>query len=73
MNRSRCCSSPQYQHEPAAEKYTDKVDKLVLRHHVIERVGKAHETSKTKQELKSKLDKINVETKQYMKGAENQC
>ena len=59
--------------EPAAEKYTDDIDKLTIRHRVIGRVGRAHETSKTKQELKSKLDKIHVETKQYMKGAKKRC
>jgi len=57
----------------AANKYTKDVDDLTIRHKVIERVGKAHETCKTKRELKSKLDKIDEETKQYMKGAEKRC
>ena len=59
--------------EPAAERYTDEVDKLTIRHRIIERVGRAHETSKTKRELKGKLDRIDVETKQHMKGAEKRC
>ena len=57
----------------AADSYTNKVDDQLLRHRVIERVGEAHETSITKQEVKRKCDKIDAEVKQYMKAAEKRC
>ena len=56
-----------------ADKYTLNVDKYIVRHRVIERVGRAHETSKTKQQCKEKLDSIDKETKEHMKGAEKKC
>jgi hypothetical protein len=39
-----------------AAKYTSDVDDYIMRHRVIERIGRAHETSKTKQQCKGKLD-----------------
>ena len=56
-----------------AGRYSDKVEQQTLQHRVIERVGNAHETSRTKEEVKRKCDKIDVEVKQYMKGAEKRC
>ena len=56
-----------------ADKYISEVDKYIIRHRVIERVGRAHETSKTKQQCKEKLDCIDRETKEHMTGAEKKC
>ena len=53
-----------------AEKYSTKVEQQILQHRVIERVGNAHASSCIKKEVKRKCDQIDVETKQYMKGAE---
>ena len=57
----------------AAPKYVDKVESLMLRHRVIERLGEAHVASSTKEEVKRKCDKIDTEVKQYMKAAEKKC
>ena len=56
-----------------AGKYSEDVERQTLQHRVIERIGNAHETSPTKEEVKRKCDKIDVEVKQYMKGAEKRC
>ena len=56
-----------------ARKYSDKLEQQILQHQVIERVGNAHETSCTKEEVKRKCDKIDMEVKQHMKGAEKRC
>ena len=53
-----------------ARKYSDKLEQQTLQHRVIERVGNAHETSCTKEEVKRKCDKIDMEVTQHMKGAE---
>ena len=55
------------------ESYNDKLDDQVIRQRVIERVGEAHETSKSKSEVKRKVDKIDSETRQYMRAAERKC
>ena len=47
-----------------AGKYSDKVEQQTLQHRVIERVGNAHETSLTKEEVKRKCNEIDVEVKQ---------
>ena len=59
--------------EPAALRYEDKLEDQVVRNNVIQRVGKVHETSRSKEEVKRRLDKIDNETKQYQKGAERRC
>ena len=56
-----------------ADQYTEKVDDYIVRHRVIERIGRAHETSKTKQQCKAKLDCIDKETKEQMKASEKRC
>ena len=57
----------------AAAKYSDEVERLTLQHKVIERVGQAHDTCKSKLAVKRQCDKIDVEIKQYMRGAERRC
>ena len=56
-----------------ADRYTKKVEDYIVRHKVIERIGRAHETSKTKQQCKEKLDCIDRQTKEYIRGAEKRC
>ena len=56
-----------------AERYTQKVDNNIVRHRVIERIGRTHEMSKTKQQCKAKLDCTNKETKDQMKASEQRC
>ena len=56
-----------------AERYTKKVEDYTVRHRVIERIGRAHETSKTKQQCKAKLECIDQETKEQMKASEKRC
>ena len=59
--------------EYAADNYTEDVQEKVLQHRVIERIGQAHKESDDKEEVKRKLDKIDVETRQYFRGAEKRC
>merc|ERR1712086_1047263 len=57
----------------AASNYVGRLEELIVDHKLIERVGKAHESSKSKEKLKEKLDVIDAEQEQYMKGAEKKC
>ena len=57
----------------ATAKYTSEVESSITRHRVIERIGRAHETSTTKQQCKTKLDNIDQQTKEHMRGAEKRC
>ena len=57
----------------AASNYVGRLEDLIVDHKLIERVGKAHESSKSKEKLKKKLDIIDAEQEQYMKGAEKKC
>ncbi|KAL7524606.1 hypothetical protein ACHAWF_001017, partial [Thalassiosira exigua] len=59
--------------EPAALRYEDKLENQVVRNNVIQRVGEVHEMSRSKEEVKRRLDKIDNETKQYQKGSEKRC
>ena len=57
----------------AAASYTAAVEGLTERHRVIERIGLAHDRCGSQAQLKRCLDKIDQETKEYMRGAENKC
>ena len=54
-------------------KYTTEGERNITRHRIIERIGRAHETSTTKQQCKAKLDNIDQQTKEHMRGAEKRC
>ena len=54
----------------AASNYVGRLEDLIVDHKLIERVCKAHESSKSKEKLKQKLDIIDAEQEQCMKGAE---
>lgn len=59
----------------AAGNYNTILQQQVLRHNIVQRVGEAHDQARIKHKavVKEKLDKIDEETKQYMKGAEKRC
>ena len=54
----------------ASEDYTDRFEHLVLKHKLIERLGKAHESISVAQVVKENINKIDIESKQYMAHAE---
>ena len=59
---------------PSAELYyTNRLEELITKHKVVERVGQAHESSTSKASLKIKLDKIDEEQKYYMLHADKKC
>ena len=57
----------------AADDYSDRIKHLVLEHELIERLGKAHESSSVAKIKKENINKINTEIKQYMAHAEKKC
>ena len=57
----------------AAEDYSDIFEHLVLEHKLFERLGKAHELSSVAQIVKENINKIDVESKQYMAHVEKKC
>ena len=57
----------------AAEDYSDRFENLVLKHKLIERLGKAHESISVAQIAKENINKIDIESKQYMAHAEKKC
>ena len=54
-------------------KYNDKLENLVLEHRIIERMGEAHERSRTDAEAKNKMDTVDMEFTDYKKSAEKDC
>ena len=57
----------------AAEDYSDRFEHLVIKHKLIERLGNAHESRSVAQTAKENINKIDIESKQYMAHAENKC
>ena len=57
----------------AAYDYCDIFEHLVLEHKSIERLGKAHESRSVAQMSKENINKINIESKQYMAHMEKKC
>ena len=53
--------------------YINKLEELITKHKIVERVGQAHENSTSKASLKIKLDKIDEEQKDYMLHVEKKC
>ena len=54
----------------AAEDYSDRFEHLVLKHKLIERIVKAHESSSIAQIAKENINKIYIERKNYTAHAE---
>ena len=57
----------------ALTKYNERLESLVLEHRIIERMGAAHETSTSNEEVRSKMDAIDSELGNYMASSENTC
>ena len=57
----------------AVEDYSDRFEHLVLEHKLIERLGKAHESISVAQILKENINKIDIDSKQYMAHADKKC
>lgn len=57
----------------AALAYQERFEQLLLRHRIIERLGKAHEESKDNEEAETKINAIDAESGQYMLSAERKC
>ena len=53
--------------------YINRLEELITKHKIVERVGQPHENSTSKASLKIKLDKIDEEQKDYMLHAEKKC
>ena len=59
---------------PSANRYyINRLEELITKHKIVERVGQAHKNSTSKASLKIKLDKIDEEQKDYMLHAEKKC
>ena len=54
-------------------KYTDNLEANFARHRIIERTVEAQRSSKSKSEVKRRLDNIDVEARQYMAHSEKKC
>ena len=46
--------------------YINRLEELIMKHKIVDRVGQAHENSTSKASLKIKLDNIDEEQKYYM-------
>ena len=46
--------------------YISRLEELIMKHKIVERVGQAHKNSTSKASLKIKLDNIDEEQKDYM-------
>ena len=57
----------------AAEDYSDRFEHLGLEHKLIERLLKVHGYSSVAQIVKENINKIDIESKQYMAHAEKKC
>lgn len=56
-----------------AEKYTASLERLIIKHRLINRMGKVHESDWGDVWRTRALNKINKEGANYMKAAENGC
>jgi hypothetical protein len=54
-------------------KYNDKLEDLVLEHRIIERMGIAHECSRSDVQAKKRMDAVDREFKEYKISAEKGC
>lgn len=54
----------------AALAYQERFERSLLRHRIIERIGRAHEDSKDNEEAAARLNAIDAEAGQYMLSAE---
>jgi hypothetical protein len=57
----------------AAAAYRARLEHLLLRHHIIEWLGRAHEESMDNVEVEKRINVINRDGGQYMMSAEKKC
>ena len=57
----------------AALAYQERFERLLLKHRIIERIGRAHETSKDDLEATARINAIDRECGQYMLSSEKKC
>ena len=57
----------------AASAYQERFERLLLRHRIIERIGRAHEESKDNHEATERINAIDREAGQYMLSSEKKC
>jgi hypothetical protein len=55
------------------KKYTENLDKNLRRHRLIEKLGEAHWEGKNKEDIQSKIVKVNGDSMQFMKHAAKKC
>jgi hypothetical protein len=55
------------------EKYVSKLEDLIRRHRLIERIGVINESTKSRQWKQKKMNNLDQECMQYMLGIENKC
>jgi hypothetical protein len=53
--------------------YNARLEDLVLKHRIIERLGAAHEDSRTNKEAATKMDSVDRDFRDYMLHAEKKC
>jgi hypothetical protein len=55
------------------KKYTENLDKNLRWHRIIEKLGEAHSKGKNKEDIQSKIVKVNGDSMQFMKHAAKKC
>ncbi len=56
-----------------ATKYNKSLEESILRHHLIGNLGEAHSQSNSVEEIQSRINEIDQQSKQYMKHTEITC
>jgi hypothetical protein len=56
-----------------AKKYIENLEENIRRHRLIEKLGEARSKGKYKEDLQSKIEKIDKDSMQYMKHAAKKC
>jgi hypothetical protein len=54
-------------------KYNKSLEENILQHRLIKKLGKGHSQSNSVEEIQSRINEIDQQSKQYMKHAENNC
>jgi hypothetical protein len=54
-------------------KYNKSLEENILRHRLIKKLGEAHSQSNSVEEIQSRINEIEQQSKQYMKHAEKTC
>ncbi len=63
----------QLQTSVLVKKYNKCLEEKIMRHRLIERTGRVYTSGLPGEEMKKQLDRIDAESKQYMKYAKKKC